>query len=74
MSWGIALPSHEVLLLLPVAKGLGFDDLLDFPFGSVIDDIWRGLEEVWSMFGSLLVRGKKRSMEDIMNLPCFREV
>jgi len=26
------------------------------------------------MFGRFMVRGKKRSMEDIMDLPCFREV
>jgi hypothetical protein len=53
---------------------MGFDDLFDFPFGSVVDDIRRGLEIVRAMFGHFMVRGKKRSMEDIMDLPCFREV
>jgi hypothetical protein len=26
------------------------------------------------MFGCFTVRGKKGSMEDVMDLPCFREV
>jgi hypothetical protein len=62
------------LLLLPAPKGTGFDDLFDFPFRSIVDDIRRGLEIVWAMFGRFMVRGKKGSMEDIMDLPCFREV
>jgi hypothetical protein len=62
------------LLLLPAPKGTGFDDLFDFPFRSVVDNIRRGLEIVRAMFGRFTVRGKKRSVEDIMNLPCFREV
>jgi hypothetical protein len=53
---------------------MGFDDLFDFPFRSVIDDIWRGLEIVWAMFSCFMVRGKKGSMKDIVDLPCFREV
>jgi hypothetical protein len=57
-----------------VPKGSGFDDLFDFPFGSIINDIWRGLEIVQAMFGHFTVRGEKGSMEDVMNLPCFREV
>jgi hypothetical protein len=57
-----------------VPKGSGFDDLFDFPFRSVVDDIRRGLEIVWAMFSRFTVRGEKGSMEDIMNLPCFREV
>ena len=39
-----------------------------------INDVWRGLEIVWAMFGHFTVRGKKGSVEDIMDLPCFREV
>jgi hypothetical protein len=62
------------LLLLPVPKGTGFDDLFDFPFGGIVDNIRRGLEIVRAMFGHFAVRGKKGSVEDIMNLPCFREV
>jgi hypothetical protein len=57
-----------------VPKGSGFDNLFDFPFKSIIDDIWRGLEIVRAMFGCFIVRGEKGSMEDIVNLPCFREV
>jgi len=53
---------------------MGFDDLFDFPFRGIINDIRRGLEIVWAMFGRFMVRGKKGSMEDIMDLPCFREV
>jgi len=53
---------------------MGFDDLFDFPFRSVVDDIRGGLEIVRAMFGCFTVRGKKGSMEDIMDLPCFREV
>jgi hypothetical protein len=53
---------------------MGFDDLFDFPFRSVVDNIRRGLEIVQAMFGCFTVRGKKRSMEDIMDLPCFGEV
>jgi len=53
---------------------MSFDELLNFPFWSIINDIWRGLEIVWAMFSCFMVRGKKGSMEDIMNLPCFREV
>jgi hypothetical protein len=62
------------LLLLPAPKGTGFDDLFDFPFRSVVDNLRRGLEIVRAMFGRFAVRGKKRGMEDIMDLPCFREV
>ena len=62
------------MLLLPAPKGSGFDDLFDFPFRSIVDDIRGGLEIVRAMFGRFVVRGKKRSMEDIMNLSCFREV
>jgi hypothetical protein len=62
------------LLLLPAPEGTGFDDLFNFPFRSVVDDIRRGLEIVQAMFGRFMVRGEKRSMEDIMDLPCFREV
>jgi hypothetical protein len=62
------------LSLFPEPKGAGFDDLFDFPFRSVVDDIRRGLEIVWAMFGRFTVRGKKRSMKDIMDLSCFREV
>jgi hypothetical protein len=36
--------------------------------------IRRGLEIVWAMFGHFTVRGKKGSMEDVMDLPCFRKV
>ena len=53
---------------------MGFDDLFDFPFRSVVDDVWRGLEIVQAMFGCFTVRGKKGSMEDIMDLSCFRKV
>jgi hypothetical protein len=53
---------------------MGFDDLFDFPFRSIIDDIRRGLEIVRAMFSRFMVRGKKRGMEDIMNLSHFREV
>ena len=62
------------MLLLPAPKGTGFDDLFDFPFRSVVNNIRRGLEIVRAMFGCFAVRGKKGSMEDIMDLPCFREV
>jgi hypothetical protein len=62
------------LLLLPAPKGIGFDDLFDFPFRSIVNNIRRGLEIVWAMFGRFAVRGKKGSVEDVMNLPCFREV
>jgi hypothetical protein len=62
------------LPLLPAPKGTGFDDLFDFLFRSVVDNIRRGLEIVWAMFGHFTVRGKKGSVEDVMNLPCFREV
>jgi len=72
MSQGVALPSYKVLLLLPVPKGLGFDDLFDFPFESVFNDIRRGLEEVRVMFGGFSVRGKKQGMKHVMDLPCFR--
>jgi len=53
---------------------MGFDDLFDFPFRSIVDNIGRGLEIVRAMFGRFTVRGKKGSMEDIVDLPCFREV
>jgi hypothetical protein len=53
---------------------MGFDDLFNFPFRSIIDDIRRGLKIVRAMFGRFTVRGKKGSMEDIMDLPCFRKV
>jgi hypothetical protein len=62
------------LLLFPAPKGTGFDDLFDFPFRSVVDNIRRGLEIVRAMFGRFAVRGKKGSMKDIMDLLCFREV
>jgi hypothetical protein len=62
------------LLLLPAPKGTGFDDPFDFPFRSIVDDTRRGLEIVWAMSGRFTVRGKKGSMEDVMDLPCFREV
>ena len=55
-------------------KGTGFDDLFDFPFGSIVNDIRRGLEIVQAIFGRFTVRGKKGSMEDVMDLSCFREV
>jgi hypothetical protein len=57
-----------------VPKGTGFDDLFDFPFRSIVDDIRRGLEIVWAMFGRFTVRGKKGGVEDIMDLSRFREV
>ena len=53
---------------------MGFDDLFDFPFRSIVNDIRRGLEIVRAMFGCFPVRGKKGGVEDIMDLPCFREV
>ena len=53
---------------------MGFDDLFDFPFGSVVNNIRGGLEIVWAMLGHFMVRGKKGSMEDVMDLPCFRKV
>jgi hypothetical protein len=53
---------------------MGFDDLFDFPFRCIVNDIRRGLEIVWAMFGRFMVRGKKGSMEDVMDLSCFREV
>jgi hypothetical protein len=53
---------------------MGFDDLFNFPFGGVVHNIRRGLEIVWAMFGHFVVRGKKGSMEDIVDLSCFREV
>jgi hypothetical protein len=62
------------LLLFPAPKCTGFDDLFDFPFRSVVDDIRGGLEIVRAMFGRFVVRGKKGSMEDIMDLLYFREV
>jgi hypothetical protein len=71
---GISFPANQVLFLLPAPKGTGFDDLFDFPFRSVVDDIRGGLEIVRAMFSRFAVRGKKGSMEDIMDLPCFREV
>jgi hypothetical protein len=53
---------------------MGFDDLFDFPFRSIVDDIRGGMEIVYAMFSRFAVRGKKGSMEDIMDLPCFRDV
>jgi len=34
------------LLLLPAPEGMGFDDLFDFPFRSIVDDIRGGMEIV----------------------------
>ena len=62
------------MLLLPAPKGTGFDDLFDFPFRSIVDNIRRGLEIVRAMFGRFAVRGKKGSMEYVMDLSRFREV
>jgi hypothetical protein len=53
---------------------MGFDDLFNFSFRSVVNNIRGGLEIVRAMFGCFTVRGKKGSVEDIMNLPCFGEV
>jgi hypothetical protein len=57
-----------------VPKGSAFNDLFDFRFGSIVNDVWRGLEIVQAMFSHFMVRGKEGSMEDIVDLPCFREV
>jgi hypothetical protein len=62
------------LLLLPAPEGTSFNDLFDFPLRSVVDNIRRGLEIVWAMFGRFMVRGEEGSMEDVMDLPRFREV
>ena len=70
----MAFLADKVLLLLLVPKGPCFNDLFDFPFRSIVDDIRGGLEIVWAMFSCFMVRGKKGSMEDIVNLPCFRKV
>jgi len=72
MGQRVAFLSHEVLLLLPSSEGLSFDDSLNFPFRGVFNDIRRGLEEVWAMFRSFLVRGKEQGMEYVVDLPCFR--
>jgi len=62
------------LLLFPAPRGTGSDNLVNFPFRSIVNNIRGGLEIVWAMFGRFVVRGKKGSMEDIMDLPHFREV
>jgi hypothetical protein len=63
-----------VLLLLPAPKGSSFNDLFNFLYESIVDDIRRGLEIVQAMFRCFAVRGKEGSMEDIMNFPHFRKV
>jgi hypothetical protein len=73
VSGGVSFSVNEILLL-SVPKGSCLDDLFYFLFRSVINNVRRGLEIVWAMFGCFVVRGKKGSMEDIMDPPCFREV
>ena len=70
----MALPSYKVLLLLPSPKGSLFYDSFNFPFWGIINDGRCRLGKVWAMFRCFSVRGKKGSMEYIMNLPYLREV
>jgi hypothetical protein len=74
MSRGVALPVHKVLLLLPPPKGTCFDNLLNLPFRGIFDNIWWWLGEVQTMFGCFMIRGKKQHVEDIVDLPCFRQI
>jgi hypothetical protein len=59
MSWLIAFPAHEVLILLPPSKGAMFQDLFDFPFWGVVNDVWGRTGEVRAMFGCFMVRGEE---------------
>jgi len=62
------------LLLSPSSEGSLFHDPFDFPFWGVVDNVRCGLGKVRAMLGCFTVRGKKGSMEYIMNLPYLREV
>jgi hypothetical protein len=74
MRWRVSLPAHEVLLLFPSSKGSFFENLLDLPLRFLINDVWGWLEKVRSMLGCFTVRGKKGSVEDVVELPGFREL
>ena len=50
MCRGVALPSYEELLLLPLAEELLFQDGFDFPFGGVVNDVGRWFKKIWSVF------------------------
>jgi hypothetical protein len=69
LSTRIPLPSNSVLFCLPSAIKSFSKDLLYFPFGFAIYQIWWWFCEVRTMFGRLLVRRKVRSMEDVVDLP-----
>jgi hypothetical protein len=51
-----------------------FENFLDLPLRFFINDVWGRLEKVRSMLGCFTVRGKKGSMEDVVELPGFREL
>ena len=46
---------------------------LDFPLFFVIFDVWRWSEEVWSVNFILGVGHEEHCMENIVDLPCWRE-
>jgi hypothetical protein len=65
---------YEVLFLLSSAVGSFPDYLFYLPLFSSFYVVRWGFDEVGSMFFSLREWREKRGMEDVVNLPRFREV
>ena len=73
MRWGVALPSHEVLLLLPTAKRPLLENAFDFPFWFSFQNIRRWFDKIWAVLIGFFVRCEEGSMEDVMDFPGGRE-
>jgi len=72
MSWGVALPSDQILLLSAI--GPMSDDLLDFPFWFAIDKVWRGFQEVRAVFLRFVVGGQEGCVEYVVDFPSTWEL
>jgi hypothetical protein len=70
----VSLPSHEVLGLLPSPVCPFVANCFHLPFGGIFNKFRRWFREVRSVLGGFSIRGKKRGVKYVVDLPYFREV
>ena len=73
MCWQVALPSHKVLLLLPMAKRPLLENAFNFPFQFSFYNVRRWFDKIWAELIGFFVRCEERSVEDIMDFPGRRK-